>query len=183
MAGAVDDLQRMARPSDDCTLHLANHFDLNDLLATIHGVIETCNQEAVGVYPARLLRCEGLTRTRLIQHKKRARCSAAGRSHEIGSRSLHFPSANSRFAWPLTANSRISRRRGVSSGISPVRRGMPVMVDLYDGGEEIVLAAYGFRTHIVRKPYGNSRTAGPQIALSSPLAGKVPPTKREEEYR
>ena len=45
----------MAQPSDDCTVHLAKPFDLDDPLAEIHGVTETYNQKAAGVQATRLL--------------------------------------------------------------------------------------------------------------------------------
>jgi CheY-like chemotaxis protein len=49
LTAALDDLQRMARPPDDCTTFLAKPFDLDELLEAIQGVIETCSQETVAV--------------------------------------------------------------------------------------------------------------------------------------
>jgi DNA-binding response OmpR family regulator len=49
LTAAVDRLQTTAHPADDCTTYLAKPFDLDDLLASIHGVIQTCNQEPVAI--------------------------------------------------------------------------------------------------------------------------------------
>ena len=49
LTAAFDDLERLARPPDDCTSYLAKPFDIEDLLAAIYGVIETCNQQPVAV--------------------------------------------------------------------------------------------------------------------------------------
>ncbi len=48
LTAAVDDLERARQdPPDDCTTYLAKPFDLDDLLAAIHGVIETCASQPV----------------------------------------------------------------------------------------------------------------------------------------
>jgi CheY-like chemotaxis protein len=49
LTAALDDLQRMARPPDDCTTFLPKPFDLDELLTAIQGVIETCSRETVAV--------------------------------------------------------------------------------------------------------------------------------------
>jgi|SRR4051794_36252659 len=50
LTAAVDDLGRARQePPDDCTSYLAKPFDIDALLAAIHGVIETCNQLPVAV--------------------------------------------------------------------------------------------------------------------------------------
>ena len=46
---AIDDLMRAGRSSDPCTTYLGKPFDLDELLAAIRGVIETCDREAVAV--------------------------------------------------------------------------------------------------------------------------------------
>ena len=48
LTAAMDDLENARRePPDDCTTFLAKPFDLDDLLAAIHGVIETCASQPV----------------------------------------------------------------------------------------------------------------------------------------
>jgi DNA-binding response OmpR family regulator len=48
LTAAADDLEKaMEAPPDDCTTFLAKPFDIDDLLAAIHDVIRTCNQEPV----------------------------------------------------------------------------------------------------------------------------------------
>ena len=48
LTAAVDDIERARRePPDDCTTYLAKPFDLDELLAAIHGVIEKCMTESV----------------------------------------------------------------------------------------------------------------------------------------
>ena len=43
LTAALDDIEKASHePPDDCTTCLAKPFDLDDLLAAIHGVIETC---------------------------------------------------------------------------------------------------------------------------------------------
>jgi CheY-like chemotaxis protein len=49
LTAALDDLQRIARPPDDCTAVLSKPFDLDALLEAIQGVIETCNREPAAV--------------------------------------------------------------------------------------------------------------------------------------
>jgi DNA-binding response OmpR family regulator len=49
LTAAFDDLQRAARPPDDCTSYVAKPFDLDALLAALHRVIETCTQELVTI--------------------------------------------------------------------------------------------------------------------------------------
>ena len=47
LTAAIDDLETAAQLPDECTSYLAKPFDIDALLATIHEVIETCNQESV----------------------------------------------------------------------------------------------------------------------------------------
>ncbi len=48
LTAAADDLERAQKlPPDDCTTYLAKPFDIDDLLAMMLGVIETCNKETV----------------------------------------------------------------------------------------------------------------------------------------
>ena len=48
LTAAVDDLERASQdPPEDCTAYLAKPFDLDALLAAIHGVIDTCAGESV----------------------------------------------------------------------------------------------------------------------------------------
>jgi CheY-like chemotaxis protein len=49
LTAAVDDVHKLARPPADCTAYLVKPFDVDDLLAAIHGVIETCTRETVMV--------------------------------------------------------------------------------------------------------------------------------------
>ena|SRR5215204_2987831 len=50
LTAALSDLQTgKQEPPDDCTSHLAKPFDLDELLAMMYGVINTCNQEPVAV--------------------------------------------------------------------------------------------------------------------------------------
>src|SRR5690349_14299171 len=49
LTAALDYLQRAVRPPDDCTTYLSKPFDLDELLAAIHRVIETCTQDLVPV--------------------------------------------------------------------------------------------------------------------------------------
>lgn len=54
LTAALDDLERRRRePHDECTTYLAKPFDLDDLLAAIHGVIETCDQGPLTLAGAR----------------------------------------------------------------------------------------------------------------------------------
>jgi two-component system, OmpR family, phosphate regulon response regulator OmpR len=50
LTAALSDVQMGEQePPDDCTSHLGKPFDLDDLLAMINGVLDTCNQEPVAV--------------------------------------------------------------------------------------------------------------------------------------
>jgi two-component system phosphate regulon response regulator PhoB len=50
LTAAADDLERATQaPPDDCTIHVAKPFDVEALLAAIHRVIETCEQQPVAV--------------------------------------------------------------------------------------------------------------------------------------
>jgi DNA-binding response OmpR family regulator len=50
LTAAADDLERARLlPPDDCTTYLGKPFDIDDLLATIRGVIETCNEQPLVV--------------------------------------------------------------------------------------------------------------------------------------
>jgi two-component system, OmpR family, phosphate regulon response regulator PhoB len=49
LTAALDDLQRATRPPDECTTYFSKPFDLDDFLAAIRGVIESCTQEPVAV--------------------------------------------------------------------------------------------------------------------------------------
>ncbi len=47
LTAALDDLERNGRAPDACTTYLAKPFDIDDLLAAIRGVIETCRRQPV----------------------------------------------------------------------------------------------------------------------------------------
>ena len=50
LTAAIDDLQMGVRkPPDDCTTYLGKPFDIDVLLAAIHRVIATCNEQPVAV--------------------------------------------------------------------------------------------------------------------------------------
>lgn len=53
LTGAVDKIERaQRRRADDCTTYVAKPFDIDEVLAAIHGVIQSCGQPAVAVVPA-----------------------------------------------------------------------------------------------------------------------------------
>ena len=50
LTAAVDEIVKgQPEEPDDCTAYLAKPFDLDNLLAVMSGVIQTCNQEPVAV--------------------------------------------------------------------------------------------------------------------------------------
>lgn len=50
LTAAADDLEKAGQaPPDDCTSYVAKPFDIDALLAAIHKVIETCDQQPVAV--------------------------------------------------------------------------------------------------------------------------------------
>ncbi|HZO29800.1 MAG TPA: hypothetical protein VFH48_27810 [Chloroflexota bacterium] len=50
LTAAIGDLQTgKPKPPDDCTTYLAKPFDLDELLAVVYGVIQTCNQKPAAV--------------------------------------------------------------------------------------------------------------------------------------
>jgi len=44
LTAAVDDVQRAEQPADDCTAYVTKPFDIDELLAKIDELIETCAQ-------------------------------------------------------------------------------------------------------------------------------------------
>ncbi|MDP8922146.1 MAG: response regulator [Chloroflexota bacterium] len=50
LTAAVDDLEKgRQEPPDDCTTYLAKPFEIDDVLAAIHGVITACDQEPLAL--------------------------------------------------------------------------------------------------------------------------------------
>jgi len=52
LTGAVDKIPRaQKRTADDCTTYVAKPFDVDEVLAAIHGVIQSCGQPAIAAGP------------------------------------------------------------------------------------------------------------------------------------